>query len=290
MNKRFVFFGTNPDDSNNVRIIGYDPDTDTFAEVVRIQSGSESPVLSSLYNGTLYLNSGTYRKTVGINPDWSTFFTVATTSIGSYFPLKTFGGDEYGFLGILSSGIYKKTSATQITKQFTWSSVITGFHATTDNYILWGDGSGNGFHSVNASGDTKLGSKDVFGIISMGSKALIATQDDSDYNKIYVFNDADNSYKKLKDFNVGGDDFTSSDLVLIGTYNNVAYFCMKFSSSSTIYAYDGVKISQLVGSGVNCSHLDSTSKTAGTVVDNYLWFGTGDSLYKICDQSSGCSE
>lgn len=282
---RFYFTAPNPSDSNNDRVLAYDPVADSFSEAFRVNAGADTITTSYLLGGKVYWAVGVIRRTVALEPDGTNYWT-SSTLIGQYFPTKEFGGVEYGYLGILTQGIYRKSSATQITK--VWNGCSSAILANTTNYSFCG--TNTALWRYNATESKQIMDKTILGLLEMGDKLLIATKDASGYNKIFVWNDADDTYKKLRDFNSGASDFSDSDIMLIGKYNNNAYLCVKVGAVSTIFSYDGTKLSQLANSGVNCARISNTSVVNGIVVGDALWFGTTNSLYKICDQNLGCDQ
>lgn len=282
-NGRFVFVGTNPSDSNNTRFLSYDPSNDIFSEITRINAGSEIPGRIIPWNGALILsNSTTPRRSQVVDSDFAVKWDASSVSLSIYTPATVLGGVEYGYIWITGGGVFKKTGASTLAKVWNIGPTTGSVDATTNNgFVL--DASGS-LYRFNATQWRKIdtGATDS---ISMGSKLLVRTKDSAGKNKIFVWNDADSSYKKLRDFNAGDDDFGATDRPLLGVYNGNALICAKVGLNNTIFLYNGSTLKQLAV----VSSCDSR-QTNGVVVDNAFWFGVKGSLYKVCDTSSGCVE
>ncbi|MBX2986796.1 MAG: Ig-like domain-containing protein [Bdellovibrionaceae bacterium] len=281
---RFIFLGTDPSDSA-LRVISYDPQTDSFAVVVTV-GVNDGAVLGMGYidtNGVLNLCS-TNKRNILIASDFSVTYGTSAGSTGCWNTVFSSGGSDYGVFTVVGTGIYRRTGTamTRLGLTFYSGSPITFPPVTTtsNGYIIDPD---NGVFSMNATTMKKLSSTGAVQGKALTNKVVIATKDSAGKNKIFVYNEADSSYKKLRDFNGSGDDFITGNLPLLGIYNGNAYMCVTVGSTPTIFQYDGTTLKQLAQVG-SCTRIRETS----AVVDNALWFNLNNSLTRICDTSAGC--
>jgi hypothetical protein len=282
-NGKFIFVAADPDDSNYLRVMSYDPQTDYFAQVFNITGTGDQGTYGHGFidvNGVLNFCS-TARRNVLVASDFTVSYGPAS-AIGCWYPLFAASGVDYGIFTVTGTGVYRRngTTMTKIGNNF-YSGSVTLMPVTTSAYGYTFDT--NGLYAINATQIKKLSSTEVLQIKALGNKVIIATKDSANRYRIFIYNEADSTYKKLKEFNATGSDFGSTDFPILGVYNGNAYLCVNVGSQGTVFQYDGTNLKQ-VALVSSCQRPKDTS----AVVDNALWTNLQNSLTRICDSSAGC--
>ncbi len=279
---RFIFLAQDPGDSNYYRMMSYDPQNDSFAQLFALGALDASAIGTGFVDLNGILNfCGTNKRNILVASDFTTTYGTSASTTGCWYPLFSASGTDYGIFTIVGTGVYKRTGTTMTKLGNTPVSLSSATPVKTSANGYVSDSSG--LYAINATQIKKLSSTAVTQIKVHGNKVLVATKDSANRTKIFVYDESDSSYKKLKDFNTSANDYASTDQPIIGVYNGNAYLCISVGSQSTIFSYDGANLKQLAQVN-SCLRVRDTS----AVVDNALWFNLSNSLTRICDTSAGC--